>query len=198
MAKANATKTFDEGKKTVYFIGDSLTRRCDLDEFYPDYVTLNLGISRDTLGEFMQRGEHFRFENAPDAVVFLMGINDLNFENGQPIPMEGLYRRLFKEWKRYPKMKIIVQSLYPVVDCGITEYAMAPGINDKIVELNTRLKALCAEMGLYFADIHSRLKTGERLNPIFADDCIHINRSGYEIVAKCVNSAIKRAFNDDN
>ncbi len=194
----NENGTNERARKAVYFVGDSLTRRCDLDRYYPDFDALNLGISGDTLEEFMQRGEYFKFEKEPDAVVFLMGINDLIFRDAKVLPMKRKYEALFSAWKNnHPQTKVVVQSLYPVIERIDEDRITAWRINDRIKWANSRLKILCEKYGYIYADVHSQLLWICRLDDKYAADCIHVNDEGYKVVARYINSILNGIFSTD-
>ena len=66
-------------KGKVVFVGDSLTQGCDLKKFYPTVDSVNRGIGGDTLQWLFLRTDCSIFNLKPKVIVFLMGINDLNF-----------------------------------------------------------------------------------------------------------------------
>jgi lysophospholipase L1-like esterase len=69
-----------------------------------------------------------------------------------------------------PKTRIYIQSIPP---CHL--YA-----NNKIIDLNQRLKDLCVKNSITYIDLYSNFVSGQILNPIYdIGDNIHLNGNGY-------------------
>ena len=99
-------------KGKIVFVGDSLTSYCDHYTFYPDLPTVNRGIAGDFLHNLPERMACSVYDLEPSAIVFLMGLNDLNFSSVTVEDMEKTYEEIFRDWaERYPTIPIIVQSL---------------------------------------------------------------------------------------
>ena len=62
----------------VVFLGDSLTDGCDLEKYYPEYSSVNRGISGDTTDGLLNRLKVSACDVDPKAVVLLIGVNDIS------------------------------------------------------------------------------------------------------------------------
>ena len=72
---------FEEENKTigsveVAFLGDSLTDGCDLNVYYPQYVTVNRGIGGDTTFGLEKRLKVSAYDVNPKVVVMLICANN--------------------------------------------------------------------------------------------------------------------------
>ena len=178
-------------KGKVVFVGDSLTQNCDLKKFYPNFDTVNRGIGGDTLQWLFLRTDCSIFNLKPKAIVFLMGINDLNFYGASVEDMMDRYTALFallrKKCKNTP---VIVQSLYPVITDGETKYPMTKGIKRSIIILNEYLENLCENYGYCFVNVYEKLESNGQIDDSYARDCLHLNDEGYEVVAELINEKL--------
>ncbi len=66
---------------------------------------------------------------------------------------------------------------------GIWQTTDASAVNAKIVDLNTRLQALCLEKNIQFIELYNLFldPTTNMLNLIYTIDGVHLSREGYEL-----------------
>lgn len=109
----------------------------------------------------------------PEKVFILEGINELYSPNQAIL---ARYREiLLRINKGSPKTMIFVQSVLPVVN--------RPDLsNQKIMELNAGLKALCAEMhNCVYIDLFSHFAINGALNESLTTDGVHLRPDGYKL-----------------
>lgn len=109
----------------------------------------------------------------PEKVFILEGINELWSPNASIL---ARYREILRRiGQGSPQTLIFVQSVLPVVN--------RPDLsNDKIVELNAGLKALCAEMPhCIYIDLHSHFAVNGALNAGLTSDGVHLRPEGYAL-----------------
>ncbi|WP_246198168.1 GDSL-type esterase/lipase family protein [Solidesulfovibrio aerotolerans] len=109
----------------------------------------------------------------PEKVFILEGINELYSPNQAIL---ARYREiLLRINKGTPKTLIFVQSVLPVVN--------RPDLsNDKIMELNAGLKALCAELSnCIYIDLFSHFAVNGALNESLTTDGVHLRPDGYKL-----------------
>ena len=109
----------------------------------------------------------------PEKVFILEGINELYSPNAAIL---ARYREiLLRINKGSPKTMIFVQSVLPVVN--------RPDLsNEKIIELNSGLKALCAEMqNCVYIDLFSHFAVNGALNESLTTDGVHLRPDGYKL-----------------
>jgi len=116
-ARTNEFKIYNRFAKSggIVFVGDSLTQRYPLSEFYPGLPIYNRGIDGDTTVGLMKRLALSVFDLNPKVVVLQIGTNDLQVAN---IPKEttiiNIQEIVSLIQKPQPTIQIILVSLYPV------------------------------------------------------------------------------------
>ncbi len=164
----------------VAFIGDSLTDRYDLENFYPQYVTANRGISGDTTFDVEGRLQISLYDLKPKVVVMLIGANNFGtmFENYESI-LQGLRDNL-------PETKVVLLSL--------TAMNQEWGRNNSIAaHNNVRIKLLAERYGFSYVDLFTPLydvSAGEA----YADytlDGGHLSHLGYTKVTEQITPVLK-------
>ena len=98
-------QTYADYEVDVAFIGDSLTDRYDLENYYPQYITANRGINGDTTFDVEARLQLSLYDLKPKVVVMLIGVNNLDtmFQNYEAI-LQGIQENL-------PQTKVVLLSL---------------------------------------------------------------------------------------
>jgi lysophospholipase L1-like esterase len=160
-----------KGRRVTVFVGDSITKRFNLQEYFPDMFLLNRAIFSDTTAGLLIRWDRNLNTLDIDKLFVMAGYNDLKYRTNAEI-LHNMSTLLSKSTAR----KIYVQSILPVA-------ASRPDINARIAELNRDLKKLCLEHNYYFIDLHSHFlnpnNTG--LAPGFSRDGVHPNAAGYSL-----------------
>ena len=64
-------------KESIVFLGDSITSRCDLDKYFPNYNVYNSGIAGNMTKDILDNIENRVFVYNPTKVFILIGTNDL-------------------------------------------------------------------------------------------------------------------------
>ncbi len=109
----------------------------------------------------------------PDKVFILEGVNELWSSNESIL---ARYREILRRiGQGSPKTLIFVQSVLPVLN--------RPDLsNQKIMELNAGLKALCAEMqNCVYIDLFSHFAVNGALNESLTTDGVHLRPDGYKL-----------------
>lgn len=158
------------------FLGDSITKRFNTSEFFPDKLILNRGIFSDTTEGVLRRLNH-NVNNLSVRKLFLMiGYNDLKYRSNREI-----LRNIFDILSRINAKEIFVQSLLPVG-------TQRKNINARIVQINTDLKSLCSERGFFYVDLHSMFRDNNGgMAEKYSLDGVHPNVFGYELWSQIVS-----------
>lgn len=168
-----------EKRKVIVFIGDSLTKRLNLSEFFPGTLILNRAIFSDTTLGVINR-LNTNVNNLDIEKLFLMiGYNDLKYRTNAEI-----IRNIFYILSHIRARKIYLQSLLPV-------NVKRKHDNERIAQLNTELRNLAANSGYYYIDLHSRFldkKGGLATN--YSHDGVHLNASGYQLWCDIIKSMV--------
>jgi lysophospholipase L1-like esterase len=169
----------------IFFVGDSLTDRCDWAELFNRCDVFNRGIDADTTDGVLNRiGEVTA--RKPAKIFIMIGGND--FIIGRKVPeIEENYKNILQRVRtESPQTKIYIQSNLP------TLYSLVPLPRDYIRNLNVRLKSLADDKYIYFVDIYSRVvdKNGD-LNPAYTTDGAHLNGAGYLVWRAAIHQYVK-------
>ncbi|MEG0751464.1 MAG: GDSL-type esterase/lipase family protein [Oscillospiraceae bacterium] len=174
----------------VAFVGDSLTARCDMSIYYPNTKTFNFGINGDSARQVRERLWEVR-DASPEAVVLLVGINDLAGAWAQPSDVTRDIADILDDLKKtLPDSRVYVQSIYPVDICGLI--ALHGSLNTMIKDTNALLCDMCNERGLTYIDVYPSLTTedGVTLAPEYTEDGVHLSSEGYRAASAVISKSL--------
>jgi len=181
------------GKPRVVFLGDSITDRWHLNEYFPDRDFLNRGISGQITGQMLGRMGSDVIRLQPAALVVLGGTNDI----GRGVPINTIEDNLamIGDLADHYRIKLIFTSVLPVsdyhkdVDPAYERTLTRPP--STIRTLNDWIKSLCAKRNFTYVDYYSKVVDGSGfLKTDLSDDGLHPNGAGYRLMAPVVLDAI--------
>ncbi|MEI6666723.1 MAG: GDSL-type esterase/lipase family protein [Acidobacteriota bacterium] len=170
------------GKADVVLLGDSLAER-----YKGPLSWVNRGICSDHLQwpsfNIFQRLGTDRLHPNPQAIVILVGINDLNDAPHDLDRHADAYRRLLGDLSQhYPAARLVVCSLLPTS-------GPAAHLNQPVAQFNLRLSEIAGLAGAGFLDLHACLfdaSTGMARRAMLVPDGVHVSRRGYAELTACV------------
>jgi len=152
------------------FIGDSITKRFNLQEYSKSKKILNRGIFSDTTYGLLQRLDENVNSLNVDKVFVMIGYNDLEYRGNDEIVNN--IKQILDRTKSNEKY---LQSILPVS-------SERKEINKRIELLNNQLKKVAVSKGYVFIDLHSRFKSNHGgINPNLTRDGTHPNYYGYQL-----------------
>lgn len=165
----------------IIFAGDSITARCEWQEFFPDETVLNRGIDSDVSEGLLNRLAVI-IDAHPKKLYLMIGINDIR----QKIPLTTTitnYETIIQTLQEaLPDSTIYVQSILPVgknTGMDVTE----------ILKTNEELKTLSKKYHLTYIDIHSLLEDENHFLPeTYSIDGVHLTGDGYRIWINAINA----------
>jgi lysophospholipase L1-like esterase len=185
----------------VVFMGDSITDIWKLAEYFPGQPYINRGISGQTTPQMLVRFRPDVTDLKPKVVVILAGTNDLSANTG-PTTVEAIEGNLasMAELARAHNIKVVMASVLPVSDYNkdkngkqIVRTGTRPP--DQILTLNKWIKAYAAENGAVYLDYFTPMADDKGfLKEDMANDGLHPNEKGYNIMKPLVQQAIKEAL----
>lgn len=153
----------------VAFVGDSITDGGRWAEAWPSLTVRNFGIGGDTSWGVLARAQQV-VDVRPERIFLLIGTNDMGNYGRRPEEIAGHVSQLLDVWKAaLPQTTVFVQAVLP----------RGPEFNDRIVDLNARLKVIAADKGARFIDIYTPFLSGDRLDPTVTMDDLHLTGQGY-------------------
>ncbi|MFA7342995.1 MAG: GDSL-type esterase/lipase family protein [Terrimicrobiaceae bacterium] len=180
----------------VVFLGDSIIYKWNLPSFFPNEPFVNRGIGGQATEQMQKRLDQDVLALMPKTVVFLGGTNDLS-KTRTPERIVSSIAGIIDQLNA-AGIRVIVSSVLPVSDY---HKDVSPK-NDRtvgrppvqILEINRRLKLLCAEKHAVYLDFYSALADSSDMMPAdFAEDGLHPNDKGYAKMAPLVLRAIQEA-----
>jgi lysophospholipase L1-like esterase len=182
-------------------MGDSITDVWKLDKYFPGKPYVNRGISGQTTSQMLIRFRPDVINLKPRVVVILAGTNDIAGNTG-PISLEAIEGNIVSmaELAAANGIRVVIASVLPVSDhnrnaagAQIVQTVRRPP--EKILALNKWIKEFCNKRGHVYLDYFTRSVDKDGfLRADIANDGLHPNDKGYEIMAPLAERAITEAL----
>ena len=190
-----------KGEERVVFMGDSITDSWKLAEYFPNQPYVNRGISGQTTPQMLLRFRPDVIDLKPKVVVILAGTNDISGNTG-PTTLEVIEGNLASmvELAHANGINVVIASVLPISDynknkdgVAIIRSVLRPPA--QILALNEWIKKFCAEKGLVYLDYFTATADEKGfLKEDIANDGLHPNAKGYEVMKPLAEAAIKTAL----
>jgi lysophospholipase L1-like esterase len=179
------------GEKRIVFMGDSITEFWSVKDpsFFAGKPYINRGISAQTTPQMLIRFRPDVIALEPSIVVLLAGVNDIA-ENTGPSTLEMITDNIFSmvELAKAHQIKVILCSVLPATKF---HWKTKTYPAEKIIKLNILLKKYAEENQIYYLDYYSAMVDEQKgMKTDLADDGLHPNKKGYEIMAPLIEEAI--------
>jgi lysophospholipase L1-like esterase len=185
------------GENRVVFFGDSITDMWKLAEYFPGKPYVNRGIGGQTTPQMLIRFREDVIDLKPKAVVILAGTNDIAGNTGpMSLPeIEANYASM-AELARVNQIQVVFSSVLPIHNyTPESQTLFAQRSPQKILELNRWLKDYCATNGCIYLDYFSVMVDSRGLlKRDLAEDGLHPNKAGYQLMAPMAEGAIAKAL----
>ena len=173
-------------KNAILFVGSSSIRKWDLASSFPELVTINRGFGGSQMADTVFYVDAVVLKHQPKSVVVYAGDNDL--EKGKTP------ERIFADFAEF----VAVLSM-KLPHARIHFIAIKPSIErwnliEEVRFTNQLIEAYCQNHDrLNFVDICSPMLTSEgQPDPeLFAEDGLHLSKTGYEIWSKKVMESLE-------
>ena len=190
-----------KGEERVVFVGDSITDGWKLDQYFPGAPYVNRGIGGQTTSQMLLRFRSDVIDLKPKVVVILAGTNDIAGNTG-PITLEAIennYRSMV-ELAHQHGINVVFASIMPISDYNknaqgnpiVQSTRRRP---EQIAALNEWIKKYSTERKLVYLDYFSPMADEKGfLKAELANDGLHPNAKGYELIKPIAEAAIKTAL----
>lgn len=166
-------------KKSIVFIGNSLTQNFEFAEFFQDSNIKNRGISGDKIIGVTNRILALK-KLSPQKIFLEIGINDLTYGDSKESIVHNYKKLLDKIQDEFINTEIYVQSLFPIENkIQNTNIIDGAKINIDIKFINEKIQKYAGDKGFFFIDTHIVFQLNGQLNPIYSADGIHLSALGY-------------------
>jgi lysophospholipase L1-like esterase len=185
------------GEKRVVFMGDSITDRWKLENYFSGKPYVNRGISAQTTPQMLLRFHQDVIALQPDVVVILAGTNDIAGNTG-PLSLEEIENNYasMAALARANDIAVVFSSVTPVSDYTERSHRFfAERPMEKIQQLNVWLKNYTHTHGDIYLDYYSHMLDEKGLlRRDLSEDGLHPNDSGYRIMAELAEKAISEGM----
>jgi lysophospholipase L1-like esterase len=176
---------------SVLFFGDSLTEGWDAAVWKTSLAprgALNAGVSGDRTDHLLWRLQNGNLAGAPpDAVVLLIGTNDLAYGRSPELTADGI-RAVLEELRQHvPDASILLLGLLPREEAALAPLRVATTkVNRLIRECADGKRIVIADIGDVLLDSNGRLPTAT------APDGLHFTARGYSLLASRLDPELDR------
>jgi lysophospholipase L1-like esterase len=180
----------------IVFIGDSITQRYPLGDFFPSLPVYNRGIDGDTTVGLKKRLDVSVFHLKPKVVVLLIGTNDVQLEHDDPLQTVNNIQDIVSSIKQFDaSIHVILLSIYPVNTTGerlVEKLVVGPRNNAHITLMNEHLATL---KDVEYVDVYRHLiDEHNQLNMRFSKEGLHLSLNGYTVVTNVIYPIVSRAY----
>ena len=169
-------------KESIVFLGDSITSRCDLDKYFPNYNVYNSGIAGNMTKDILDNMENRVFVYNPTKVFILIGTNDLVYSgldnDGIKNNIEEIINKIYE---KNSNIKIYLESIYPVNN-SINKEIVETRTNDNIKDLNNKIEKICNNKCTYINMYDNLTDKNGNMKRIYTVDGLHLNKIGYKVI----------------
>lgn len=179
--EANVAAQLRQERLTI-LAGDSLSLWFPADLLPQEQTWLKQGIAGDTSTGLLRRLKLFD-KTQPETIFIMIGINDLLRRASDKTILQN--QRLIIQYLRrvHPDSEIVVQAILPHSGEGSKwegrdlQFAVS---NSQIRQLNRQTKAITAEEGVKYLDLHPLFTDAQgNLRSELSTDGLHLNARGY-------------------
>lgn len=185
-----------EGENRVVFMGDSITDAWmqKQPEFFQNNSHVCRGISGQTSPQMLIRFRPDVIALKPKVVVILAGTNDLAGNTGPMTPEETLGNLIsMTELAKANGIRVVLASILPATIFQWRKEVGNPA--ESILALNAMIEDYATKNGCIYLDYHSVLQNEEKgLKQEYAQDSVHPNLAGYQVMAPLAEKAIAKAL----
>ena len=169
----------------IIFLGNSITDQGEWFELFENPNIKNRGIGGDVTDGILERLDEV-VESKPDKVFIMIGTNDLSFGKSVDYIIENYNKIIDGISGKSPDTKIYVESVLPTDDA--IHYTRK---NSEIMQINERLEELARIKNCIYIDLFSHFATpGNKLNPGYSLDGLHLNGKGYQQWKKLIENYV--------
>ena len=170
------------------FLGDSITEYYPLQELFDGLPVVNSGVAGYTTEDILNVLDTKVPIYNPTKVFILIGTNDIQQEKTSDEIVKNIEKIVDMILKKRPHVRIYIESIYPINNTDnekISHGMVGKRTNDKIKEINKKLKEYCKNNDYTYIDMYSELvdKDGN-LDLKYTTEGLHISDLGYLKITK--------------
>jgi len=165
-------------KKSIVFLGNSITEVGEWSEVLPGKPVVNRGISGDnSYGVYARLDQVLAMQ--PARIFLAIGVNDIKRGTAIDAIVNNYDRMAAKIKARAPRTKLYFQSVLPVTE-SILANIYVKITNAKIKTLNERMKVIAAKYNCTYIDLHPIFEDASgQLKRELTTDGLHLKPAAY-------------------
>jgi lysophospholipase L1-like esterase len=176
---------------SILFLGDSLTEGWDAavwEQHLAPRGALNAGVSGDRTDHLLWRLQNGNLAGPPpDALVLLIGTNDLAYGRSPELTADGIRANLGELRQHFPDASILLLALLPREESPTARLRVAA------VEVNRLIRGCADGEHILYADIGDvLLDSSRRLTAAISPDALHFTARGYSLLAARLDPELDR------
>jgi lysophospholipase L1-like esterase len=190
--RANSiTRAVKSSRHSILFFGDSLTEGWDAAVWQQSLAprrVLNAGVSGDRTDHLLWRLQNGNLAGPPpDAVVLLLGTNDLAYGRSPELTADGIRANLRELRQYFPDANILLLGLLPREKSPTARLRLAT------IAVNRLIRGCADGQQIVYADIGDVLLDGDgRLTAAISPDALHLSTRGYSLLAARLTPELHR------
>ena len=181
-SRVERLERYTYNKESIVFLGDSITSRCDLNKYFPNYNVYNSGIAGNMTKDILDNMENRVFVYNPTKVFILIGTNDLVYSgldnDGIKNNIEEIINKIYE---KNSNTKIYLESIYPVNN-SLNKEIVETRTNDNIKDLNNKIEKICNNKCTYINMYDNLTDKNGNMKRIYTVDGLHLNKIGYKVI----------------
>ncbi|MCQ2237639.1 MAG: serine hydrolase [Bacteroidaceae bacterium] len=148
----------------------------------------NMGVIGDDIAGINSRLNQV-LEGHPDRLFLMAGINDVSHQLSTDEIVSQLAALVDRILRESPQTRLVLQSLLPINE-SFGRYSRLTGKTDQIPQINERLQQLAQQRGIPYVNLFPLFcENGTTvLRSELTTDGLHLNKKGYDIWCKALNS----------
>ena len=176
---------------SILFFGDSLTEGWDAAVWERSLASrgaLNAGVSGDRTDNLLWRLQNGNLAGLPpQAVVLLIGTNDLAYGRSPALTADGIRAALEALRQRFPEASILLLGLLPREESPTAPLRVAT------IKVNRLIRDCADGQHVFYADIGDVLLDGNgQLSAAISPDALHFTACGYALLASRLDPELDR------
>lgn len=171
-------KEIEAGPHAILFLGDSLTQKWDQTIWQQDATfrgALNAGVNGDRTENLLWRLQHGNlYRQHPDAVVLLIGTNDIGRNRSPEVVAESIRDILERLRVHLPGARLLLLGVLPRNESPFSRR------RDQVRAVNRLIRQCGDDEHVFYVDVSTALLDSEgRLTRAISPDGVHLSSLGY-------------------
>ncbi len=165
------------------FLGDSITRRYDLEKHFKGLPVVNSGVEGNWATDILENMQDRVYNYNPTKVFLMIGTNQLEFQTEEEI-FNSIIEIVEEIKKNRSFASVYIESIYPINKEVKNSFSVGKS-KERIRNINSKLKEYSTTHNVYYIDVYSSLiDDKDNLKEEYTVDGLHLTDQAYEKVTE--------------